>query len=84
MAYGALAAAPRVLSYDLHILVIGALFQVRHGLRAGFAWWETWILALAAAGATLSLVVPPGVTPALSVALFASCWVARGRHRANS
>ena len=77
LAYGALAAAPRVLSYDLHILVIGALFQVRHGLRAGFAWWELWLLALAAVGATLSLVAPPGAMPVLAVVLFTGCWAAR-------
>ncbi len=39
---------PRLLHYDLHILFVGALFQVRHGLANGFARWEKSLLLLAA------------------------------------
>jgi hypothetical protein len=34
--FAALITTPRVLNYDLHILVNGALFQTRHALRQGF------------------------------------------------
>jgi hypothetical protein len=40
---------PRMLHYDMHILFIGALFQVRHALAHGFARWEKSALLLAAA-----------------------------------
>jgi hypothetical protein len=36
LCFATAAVTPRILNYDLHILVIGALFQLRHALRAGF------------------------------------------------
>jgi len=72
--FAALVATPRVLNYDLHILVIGALFQVRHALKHRFYAGEQLLLAATALGAFLSMLAPPGVTPAIASALFAGCW----------
>jgi hypothetical protein len=72
--FAAVVATPRVLSYDLHILVIGALFQMRHALRAGFFPGEQLLLALAALAAFLSMLAAPGANAALGVALLAGCW----------
>jgi hypothetical protein len=79
--YGALAATPRVLNYDLHILLIGALFQVRHALGRGFYPGEQLLLAGAALAAFLSILAPPGINPALAPVLFAGCWWGHVRRR---
>jgi hypothetical protein len=72
--YGALIATPRVLNYDLHILVIGALFQTRQALRRGFYPGEQLVLAGAALAAFLSMLAPLAANPLLASALFAGCW----------
>jgi uncharacterized membrane protein len=77
--FAAVAATPRVLNYDLHILVIGALFQTRHALARGFGPGEQLLLAGVALAAFLSMLAPPGLNPALALALFAGCWLAHAR-----
>lgn len=77
LCFATLAVTPRLLNYDLHVLVIGALFQVRHGLRHGFAVYEHWVLAGAAIAGVLGLVMPPALTPALPLVLFLTCWQAQ-------
>jgi alpha-1,2-mannosyltransferase len=79
--YATLAVTPRVLSYDLHILLIGALFQVRHALARGWFRGEQPLLGLAALGAFVSLVFAPGIDPVLPLALFAACWLGHVRRR---
>jgi len=73
--YGTLAATPRVLNYDLHILLIGALFQLRHALGHGFYRGEQLLLAFVTLAAFVSLLFAPGLTPVLPLALFAACWL---------
>ncbi|MCH8169184.1 MAG: DUF2029 domain-containing protein [Proteobacteria bacterium] len=77
--YATLAATPRVLSYDLHIVVIGALFQCRHSLAHGFYRGEQALLAVAALGAFVALLFSPGLNPVLALALFAGCWLGHAR-----
>jgi hypothetical protein len=72
--FATLAATPRVLNYDLHILLIGALFQTRHALAHGFRPGEQLLLAGAALAAFVSMLAPPGLNPALALVLFAGCW----------
>ena len=72
---------PRILNYDLHMLVIGALFQTRHALRAGFYPGEQLLLAVAALSAFISILFAPGVTGLLAPALFAGCWWGHVRAR---
>ncbi|MEE8454436.1 MAG: glycosyltransferase family 87 protein [Limibaculum sp.] len=77
--FAALAVTPRVLNYDLHILVIGALFQTRHALKHGFVPGEQLVLAGAALAAFVSMLAAPGLNPALAPALFAGCWLGHAR-----
>jgi hypothetical protein len=77
--FTALAVTPRVLNYDLHILVIGALFQTRHALAHGFYRGEQWLLAAVALAAFVSMLAPPGLNPALALVLFAGCWLGHVR-----
>jgi len=79
LCFATLAVTPRVLNYDLHILVIGALFQTRHALAQGFFRGEQVLLACAALAAFASMLAPPGLNPALATALFAGCWLGHGR-----
>ncbi|MHA1536166.1 MAG: glycosyltransferase family 87 protein [Alphaproteobacteria bacterium] len=79
LCFATLAVTPRALNYDLHILVIGALFQTRHALAQGFFRGEQWLLAGAALAAFASMLAPPGLSPALATALFAGCWWGHGR-----
>ncbi|MHA1528198.1 MAG: glycosyltransferase family 87 protein [Alphaproteobacteria bacterium] len=79
LCFATLAATPRVLNYDLHILVIGALFQTRHALAHGFFRGEQLLLAGAALAAFASMLAPPGLNPVLAAALFAGCWLGHGR-----
>lgn len=83
LCFATAAVTPRVMGYDLHILVIGALFQTRHALRAGFFPGEQLLLATAAFGASLSMLFAPGVTAALAPALFLGCWLGR-EHKARA
>jgi hypothetical protein len=77
--YATLAVTPRVLNYDLHILVIGALFQCRHALAHGFFRGEQLMLAATALAAFVSVLAAPGFNPVLALALFASCWLGHAR-----
>ena len=77
--FATVAATPRVLNYDLHILLIGALFQCRHSLAHGFYRGEQPLLAVAALGAFVALLFSPGLNPALALALFTGCWIGHGR-----
>ncbi|MFQ5567553.1 MAG: glycosyltransferase family 87 protein [Paracoccaceae bacterium] len=79
LCFATVAATPRVLNYDLHILVIGALFQARHALRAGFFPGEQLVLAGAALAAFAAMLAPPGLNPALAPLLFAACWWGHAR-----
>ncbi len=79
LCFAAMAVTPRVLNYDLHILVIGALFQTRHALKHGFYRGEQHLLAATALAAFASMLVAPGLNPALAPALFAGCWLGHGR-----
>ena len=77
--FAALIATPRVLNYDLHILVIGALFQARHALKHGFYPGEQLVLAGAALAAFVSILAAPGLNPALAPVLFIGCWWGHAR-----
>ncbi len=81
--FAAVAVTPRVLNYDLHILVIGALFQTRHALKHGFVPGEQLVLAGAALAAFVSMLAAPGLNPALAPALFACCWLGQVRGEAG-
>lgn len=74
---------PRILNYDLHILVIGVLFQLRHALRAGFYPGEQLLIAGITLAAFLSMLFAPGVTGLLALALFAGCWFGHVRRAAT-
>ncbi|MBK0399594.1 DUF2029 domain-containing protein [Limibaculum sp. M0105] len=47
LAYGMIAASPRVMDYDLLIIFLGALFQIRHAKVRGFFAGERTVLLLA-------------------------------------
>ena len=79
LCFAAVAATPRVLNYDLHILLIGALFQTRHALAHGFYRGEQLLLAGAALAAFASMLAAPGLNPALALVLFAGCWLGHAR-----
>jgi hypothetical protein len=79
LCFATAAVTPRILNYDLHILVIGALFQLRHALRAGFYAGEQLLLAAVVLAAFLSLLFAPGVMGLLAPALFVGCWLGHGR-----
>jgi hypothetical protein len=81
LCFATAAVTPRILNYDLHILVIGALFQTRHALGAGFYPGEQLLLAAVALAAFLSMLFVPGVAGFLAPALFAGCWLGHGRRR---
>lgn len=81
LCFATAAVTPRILNYDLHILVIGALFQLRHALPAGFYPGEQLLLAAAGLAAFLSLLYAPGVSGFLAPVLFAGCWLGHGRPR---
>jgi hypothetical protein len=82
--FGTAAIAPRILNYDLHILMIGGLFQVRHGLARGFFPGEQVVLAAAFLGAFVSMLFPPGIAWALAGALFWACWLGHCRRPATA
>ncbi|MEO0819449.1 MAG: glycosyltransferase family 87 protein [Pseudomonadota bacterium] len=73
LCYAMIAAAPRTLYYEGHVLVVGALFQVRHALRAGFFPYEKTGLLAAHLVAFLSLAKQPGLSALLPHALFWGC-----------
>ncbi len=79
LCFAAVAVTPRVLNYDLHILLIGALFQTRHALKHGFYRGEQLLLAATALAAFASMLAAPGLNPALAPALFAGCWLGHVR-----
>ena len=83
LCFAAVATAPRVLNYDLHILLIGMLFQCRHALAHGFRRGEQGLLAGVALAAFASMLAAPGVNPVLALALFAGCWLAQVRGEAG-
>lgn len=58
LAYAMIAASPRVMDYDLLILVLGALFQVRHAQARGYFAGERLILLLAVLISWLDLGLP--------------------------
>lgn len=72
--YASVAASPRVLNYDLHLLAIGGLFEARHALAAGPWRGEILLLAAALVGAFASMVFAPGVAPFLAPALIMGLW----------
>ena len=74
LCFAAMAVTPRVLNYDLHILLIGALFQTRHALARGFYRGEQLLLAATALAAFVSMLAAPGLNPVLAPALFTGCW----------
>lgn len=78
------AATPRILGYDLHILVIGGLFQLRHAAAAGHFRGEGAILLAALLAAFVSMIWPPGLAWALAPALFAACWWGHARPLLNA
>jgi alpha-1,2-mannosyltransferase len=77
--FAAVVATPRVLNYDLHILVIGALFQARHALRLGFYPGEQLLFGAVALAAFLSMLAPPAANPLLGLILFGGCWLGHVR-----
>ena len=77
--FAAVVATPRILNYDLHILVIGALFQARHALRHGFFPGEHLLLGAVALAAFLSMLAAPAANPLLALALFGGCWWGHAR-----
>lgn len=77
--FGAAVVTPRIFNYDLHILVIGGLFQVRHALTVGFFRGERTVLAVSILAAFLSMLAAPGVAWALGGLLFWACWAGRVR-----
>jgi hypothetical protein len=77
--FAAVVATPRVLNYDLHILVVGALFQARHALRLGFYPGEQLLLGAVALAAFLSMLAPPAANPLLGLILFGGCWLGHVR-----
>jgi hypothetical protein len=81
LCFATLAATPRVLQYDLHILLIGALFQVRHALAHGFFRGEPLLFGVVAFGAFAALLLPPALNPVLPLMLFAGCWFGHVRGR---
>ena len=83
LCFAAAAVTPRILNYDLHFLLIGALFQIHHALRVGFFAGEQAVLALCTLAASISMIITPGVTALLPPALFVSCWLGRVRGRAT-
>jgi hypothetical protein len=83
LCFATAAITPRILNYDLHILVIGGLFQVRHALRAGFFPGEQLLLGAALLAAFLSILFAPGVAWLLAAVLFGGCWWGHARQRAE-
>jgi hypothetical protein len=79
LCFAAAAVTPRILNYDLHILVIGVLFQLRHALAHHFYPGEQLLLAAVALAAFVSVLFAPGVTGFLAPALFVGCWFGHGR-----
>ncbi len=73
------AAAPRLLNYDLHLLVIGGLFQLRHARAAGHFRGEGAVLIAALLAAFASMLWPPGLAWALAPVLLAACWLGHAR-----
>jgi len=79
LCFATAAITPRILNYDLHIILIGALFQVRHALKVGFFTGEQLLLGGAALAAYLSILFAPGVAWMLATVLFAGCWWGHAR-----
>jgi hypothetical protein len=77
--YATAALATRLLNYDLHLLVIGGLFQLRHARAVGFFPHEPAVLGLALLGAFGSMLFAPGVAWALAPALTLACWLGEAR-----
>lgn len=73
MAYASAAITPRIMDYDLLILVTGALFQVRHMTGAGATRWEPPLLAVAALVPLADFLTPLEVNAFLAPVLFAAC-----------
>ena len=78
--FATVAATPRVLNYDLHILVVGGLFQLRHARNAGHFRGEAGILLAALVLAIPSMLYPPGVNWGLGTGLFLACWLGHARN----
>lgn len=79
LCFATAAATPRILGYDLHLLLIGGLFQLRHARTAGHFRGEGAILLAALLAAFLSMIRPPGLAWALAPLLFAACWAGHAR-----
>lgn len=79
LCFATAATTPRILNYDLHVLVVGVLFQLRHARAAGFFPGEQLLVAGAALAAFLSVLFSPGVLPLLAPALMAALWAGRLR-----
>ena len=79
LAFATAAVTPRILNYDLHILVIGALFQVRHAREAGWFRGEAVILGAVMVAGFLSILVPPGIFGVAAKVMFWACWAGHVR-----
>ncbi|MEO0818834.1 MAG: glycosyltransferase family 87 protein [Pseudomonadota bacterium] len=79
LAFACVAASPRVMDYDLLILVVGGLFQVRAMLGREARVWEAPLLALAVVLPMADFLTPLEVNWALGPVLFASAYLAMPR-----
>ena len=79
LCFATAAVTPRILNYDLHLLVIGGLFQLRHARVSGFFPGEAAILLGALLAGFVSMLFPPGLAWLLAPALFLACWGGRLR-----
>lgn len=66
---------PRLLNYDMTLLTVAGLFQVRHALRHGFFPGEKLLLGAMLLGLELSVFAQPGLFPAAAPLLLAACWL---------
>lgn len=77
--YATVIATPRVLTYDLTIVVVGVLFQLRAARATGLLPGEGVCIALALAMLTVSVFVPPGPAAFAAPLLLGMCWNGRVR-----
>lgn len=71
--------APRLLNYDLHILTIGVLFQLRHARAAGWFRGEAALIGGVLAALEVSVFAPPLLSPLAAPALFLGCLLGHAR-----
>lgn len=80
-AYACVLVSPRIYVYDAHLLVIGALFQIRHACTAGWFRAEAWILAAALMAGFVSQYALPGPAILAPPLLFWSAFLGHRAHR---